>query len=49
MRAIHAKLSANGIKFVTDPLFNKTEGGGEHGIVYVQDPEGNWPEFSQSG
>ena len=41
----HAELSARGIRFVTAPLFRELEGGGRHGIVYAQDPEGNWLEF----
>ncbi|MCH7735402.1 MAG: VOC family protein [Chloroflexi bacterium] len=41
----HSELSARGVRFVTAPLFRETEGGGRHGIVYAQDPEGNWLEF----
>ena len=41
----HAELSARGVRFVTAPLFRATEDGGRHGIVYAQDPEGNWLEF----
>ena len=40
----HADLSARGIRFVTAPVIRETENG-RHGIVYAQDPEGNWLEF----
>lgn len=40
----HADLSARGIRFVTPPIIRETENG-RHGIVYAQDPEGNWLEF----
>ncbi len=42
----HADLSARGIRFTTAPIIRKTENG-RHGIVYAQDPEGNWLEFSE--
>jgi len=42
----HADLSARGIRFTTAPIIHKTENG-RHGIVYAQDPEGNWLEFSE--
>lgn len=41
----HADLSRKGIRFVTDPIIRQNEDGGRHGIVYAQDPEGNWLEF----
>jgi len=48
LRTTHKALSAKGIRFVTDPIFRITDDGGEHGIVYAQDPEGNWLEFIQA-
>lgn len=42
----HTKLLAVGVKFVTQPKFRDTENG-QRGIVYAQDPEGNWLEFIQ--
>jgi len=41
---IHADLTAQGIKFVTDPIITQGENR-RHGIVYARDPEGNWLEF----
>lgn len=49
MRATQAELTAKGIKFVTDPIYSVDDDGLEHGIVYAQDPEGNWLEFIQPG
>lgn len=46
MRATHADLSAKGVRFVTDPIIRETDTG-VRGIVYAQDPEGNWLEFLQ--
>ena len=42
----HAELSAKGIEFVTAPIIHHTENG-RSGIVYAQDPEGNWLEFHE--
>ena len=47
LRVVHADLEAKGIEFVTEPVFNATEDGGEFGIVYCRDPEGNHLEFIQ--
>ena len=43
---IHTNLVSKGVRFATDPIFRKTEKG-QTGIVYAQDPEGNWLEFIQ--
>ena len=44
---IHKELSAKGIRFVTNPIFDKTPEGDDWGVVYFQDPEDNWLEFIQ--
>ena len=49
MRETQKNLTAKGIRFVTDPIFRTDDDGIEHGIVYAQDPEGNWLEFIQPG
>ncbi len=46
LAATHADLSAKGVRFVTDPIIRETSKG-TRGIVYAQDPEGNWLEFIQ--
>jgi catechol 2,3-dioxygenase-like lactoylglutathione lyase family enzyme len=46
MMKVHADLTAKGIEFVTDPIMTETPDG-TRGIVYLQDPEGNWLEFIQ--
>ena len=43
----HAELSARGIQFVTPPFISHSDDGVRHGIVYAQDPEGNWLEFHE--
>lgn len=45
--ATHAQLSAKGVRFVSEPKFSETPEKGQIGIVYAQDPEGNWIEFIQ--
>ena len=45
LRKAHETLTAKGVSFVTDPIFAKTPDGGDWGVVYFQDPEGNWLEF----
>lgn len=42
----HRELSAKGVRFVTDPIMSE-QNGKRRGIVYAQDPEGNWLEFIQ--
>ncbi len=44
LRATYDKLSTQGVRFVTEPQFHEI-GGKTLGIVYAQDPEGNWIEF----
>ncbi|MFP6679892.1 MAG: VOC family protein [Dehalococcoidia bacterium] len=46
MQSIFDDLTGKGLQFVTDPIFTKTDEG-TRGIVYLQDPEGNWLEFIQ--
>lgn len=41
----HEELVAKGVSFVTKPIFSKTPDGDDWGVVYFQDPEGNWLEF----
>lgn len=47
LASLHRGLSARGVKFVTTPKFRDMPGG-KIGIVYAQDPEGNWLEFIES-
>jgi catechol 2,3-dioxygenase-like lactoylglutathione lyase family enzyme len=47
LATLHADLTAKGIKFLTPPIFHESSQGGRFGIVYCQDPEGNWLEFLQ--
>ena len=44
LRDTYDKLSAQGVRFVTEPQFHEIKGK-MLGIVYAQDPEGNWIEF----
>jgi catechol 2,3-dioxygenase-like lactoylglutathione lyase family enzyme len=44
LQKAYEKLSARGIQFVTEPKFSERDGR-RSGIVYAQDPEGNWLEF----
>lgn len=44
LRATYDKLSTQGVRFVTEPQFHEINGK-PLGIVYAQDPEGNWIEF----
>ena len=41
------KLKAEGIRFITDPIFHNTEDGKRRGICYIMDPEGNYVELIQ--
>ena len=43
--ALHDDLSAKGVPFVTEPVFDNTPDGGQWGVAYCQDPEGNYLEF----
>jgi len=43
----HQELAGKGVSFVTKPIFSKTPDGDDWGVVYFQDPEGNWLEFIQ--
>ncbi|MBM3958807.1 MAG: VOC family protein [SAR202 cluster bacterium] len=47
LASLHRALSSRGVKFVTTPKFRDMPGG-KIGIVYAQDPEGNWLEFIES-
>ena len=44
---LYDKLTSQGIKFVTPPIMRDLPEGGQHGICYANDPEGNWLEFIQ--
>ncbi len=46
LAATHKELSAQGVRFVTEPILRETSRG-TRGIVYASDPEGNWLEFIQ--
>lgn len=46
LRQTYTKLQSRGVRFVTEPKFRSYRDG-ELGIVYAQDPEGNWLEFVQ--
>ena len=45
LSARHKELAAKGVRFVTDPVFATTPDGSSWGVVYLQDPEGNWLEL----
>ena len=45
LEGLHSKLSAQGIRFVTEPKFRETPDGFRIGITYALDPEGNYLEF----
>ncbi len=40
----HQRLSARGVRFLTEPVFREMHGR-RVGVVYAQDPEDNWIEF----
>ena len=44
LRETYSRLSARGVRFVTEPKFQETDGK-TLGIIYARDPEGNWLEF----
>ena len=46
LRHTYELLKADGVKFRTEPKFREIDGA-EVGVVYAQDPEGNWLEFIQ--
>jgi catechol 2,3-dioxygenase-like lactoylglutathione lyase family enzyme len=46
LQQTYEALSTKGIRFVTEPKFTERHGR-RSGIVYAQDPEGNWLEFIQ--
>lgn len=47
LAGLHQTLSDKGVRFVSEPKFSQTPDGKQVGIVYAQDPEGNWLEFIQ--
>ena len=47
LRETYRILVEKGVHFITEPKFRSWEKSGELGIVYAQDPEGNWLEFVQ--
>ena len=46
LESICRRLTENGVRFHTDPKFRDVDGQ-RWGVVYAQDPEGNWLEFVQ--
>ena len=48
LEQLHHRLTQNGIKFVTPPIFREAPDGARSGVCYAQDPEGNWLEFVES-
>ncbi|MCA9177159.1 MAG: VOC family protein [Planctomycetales bacterium] len=44
IEAVYAQLSAQGVQFATEPKYSEVDGR-RIGVVYAQDPEGNWLEF----
>ena len=42
-----SKLKAQGIRFITAPIFHEMPDGKRRGICYIQDPEGNYVELIQ--
>ena len=44
LRHVYEELSGKGVKFVTEPKF-RCDNGNQVGVIYAQDPEGNWLEF----
>jgi catechol 2,3-dioxygenase-like lactoylglutathione lyase family enzyme len=47
LQELYEKLSNQGVKFLTEPKFNRAPDGKTVGVVYFQDPEDNWLEFVQ--
>lgn len=47
LQAVYESLSQKGVRFVTEPKYSQAPGQDRIGIVYAQDPEGNWLEFIQ--
>ena len=47
LQAVYESLSAKEVRFVTEPKYSQAPGQNRIGIVYAQDPEGNWLEFIQ--
>ena len=47
LKSAYEELKGKGVTFVTEPKFDKTPEGDDWGVVYFQDPEGNWLEFIQ--
>lgn len=46
IESIYVSLQQRGVRFVTEPKWSEVEGA-RIGVVYAQDPEGNWIEFIQ--
>ena len=47
LEASYQTLQAQGVRFVTEPKWSPTPEGLSIGVVYAQDPEGNWIELIQ--
>ena len=48
LTVLYRRLIAEGVEFVTAPIFKETPDGNRRGICYARDPEGNWLEFIES-
>ena len=44
LRTLYGRLREQGVRFATEPKFRNIDGRSV-GVVYAQDPEGNWLEF----
>ena len=49
LRKRYEELRHAGVSFLTEPKFNTLDDGQSVGVVYFQDPEGNWLEFVEYG
>ncbi len=47
LQQVYQTLRSRGVRFATEPKYNDIPEQGRMGIVYAQDPEGNWLEFIQ--
>ena len=44
LETVYEDLSTNGVRFVTEPKYKEVDNQ-RIGVIYAQDPEGNWLEF----
>jgi extradiol dioxygenase family protein len=47
VQSLYSTLSAKGVRFATTPKYRRATDQQRIGVVYAQDPEGNWLEFVQ--